>query len=486
MTRLAAIDCGTHSIRLLISDVTLDGRTTDVVRQMRIVGLGEGVDRTHHLSAAALARTFAAVEDYAEMIRQAGAVRVRMVATSASRDADNFAEFAAGVEARLGVAPQVITGHEEASLGFAGTLSAHTGLAAPALVVDIGGGSTEFSLGFPAVPGSRSAGGAGAEVGTSDGNFQFEALPQLTAAVSMNMGSTRVTERFLRPSEDEFGVPSEEAIAAASDFIDSLIAKAAESVPLASAREVIGVAGSVTTLTALALGLDEYDPARINGAVLDSAQLRKIAHRLIRLPHAEKAKLGPMHPKRVTQIAGGVLVWERILYYLETQPAPQPDPGEFNTVDTNSGQSEQSAPLKAAVLTAAIYQNLNFTSTADEHKPSTNSRMPQSSNTPGFNSNHTVNASPQEPVTNTAASNSNTHQTSENAGSRAAAESAFAQTTAETENANLAPANQSPNLAPANQSPNLAPANQTPQPRGPFPVWTSENDILDGIILSLR
>lgn len=184
-----------------------------------------------------------------------------------------------------------------------------------------------------------------------------------------------------------------------------------------------------------------------------------------------------MHPKRVTQIAGGVLVWERILYYLETQPAPQPDPGQFNTVDTNSGQSEQSAPLKAAVLSATIYQNPNFTSTADEHKPSTNSRMPQSSNTAGFNSNHTVNASPQEPVTNTAASNSNTHPTSENAESRAAAESAFAQTTAETGNANLAP---------ANQSPNLAPANQNPQPRGPFPVRTSENDILDGIILSLR
>lgn len=323
--RLAAIDCGTHSIRLLISDVDPETRAaTDVTRVMRIVGLGEGVDRTGHLGAEPLARTFASVEDYAALIRQHGAQGVRMVATSASRDADNFAEFQAGVSQRLGVAPEVISGKVEASLGFAGTLSAHRDVASPALVVDIGGGSTEFSFGTvaPDCAGDADGGNPDGVAGTGESRASETPadLPKLQAAVSMNMGSTRVTERFLRPGEDARGVPSEAAITAATAFVDDLIIEAAATVPLTSARTVVGVAGSVTTLTALELGLEAYDPARINGALLDSSALRARARDLIRMPHEEKRSLGPMHPKRVTQIAGGVLVWERILAYLEAHP----------------------------------------------------------------------------------------------------------------------------------------------------------------------
>lgn len=300
--RLAVIDCGTHSIRLLISDfdpARPEIPPQEILRRTQIVGLGQGVDRTGQLAPEALTRTFAAVEDYAARIRQAEVDRVRMVATSASRDAENFFEFATGVEARLGTSPAVISGREEATLGFSGAVALHPELGSPALVLDIGGGSTEFSFGST-----------------------NQAKPTLLASASMNMGSTRVTERYLRPSEDSRGVPSREAVAAAEAFIDGLITEAAETVPLAEARELIGVAGSVTTLTALGLGLETYDPARINGAVLSSSEHRKRARELVFMTRAQKAALGPMHPKRVDQIAGGVLVWERVLAYLESQPSP--------------------------------------------------------------------------------------------------------------------------------------------------------------------
>ena len=327
--RLAAIDCGTHSIRLLISEVDPhSGAMVDVMRLNRIVGLGEGVDRTGHLSPAALERTFAAVEEYAGFVRREGVQQIRMVATSASRDADNFSQFSAGVQARLGVTPEVISGRVEATLGFTGTLSAHRDIASPALTVDIGGGSTEFAFG---------------QANPDTGQFD-----QVTAAVSMNMGSTRVTERYLRPAEDARGVPSEDAISQAGQLVDSLIAKAHASVPLERAREVVGVAGSVTTLTALELGLASYEPDKINGAVLDSGALRERARRLIRMPHAEKAQLGPMHPQRVRQIAGGVLVWERILAWLEVHPAPGSGTGNGDSGAVSAGEPRGAFPVRTS------------------------------------------------------------------------------------------------------------------------------------------
>lgn len=327
--RLAAIDCGTHSIRLLISEVDpQSGAMADVMRLNRIVGLGEGVDRTGHLSEAALERTFVAVEEYAGYVRREDVQRIRMVATSASRDADNFSQFSAGVQARLGITPEVISGQVEATLGFTGTLSAHRDIASPALTVDIGGGSTEFAFG---------------EASSDTGRFD-----QVTAAVSMNMGSTRVTERYLRPAEDARGVPSEDAISQAGQFVDSLIAQAGASVPLERAREVVGVAGSVTTLTALELGLDSYEPDKINGAVLDSGALRERARRLIRMPHAEKAQLGPMHPQRVRQIAGGVLVWERILAWLEAHPAPGSGTGRSDSGTAPAGAPRGTFPVRTS------------------------------------------------------------------------------------------------------------------------------------------
>lgn len=324
--RIAAIDCGTHSIRLLISEVDpQSGTMTDVVRLNRIVGLGEGVDRTGHLGSAALERTFAAVEEYAEYVRREDVQRIRMVATSASRDADNFPEFSAGVQARLGVIPEVISGQVEATLGFTGTLSAHRDVASPALTVDIGGGSTEFAFG---------------EINPATGRFD-----QVSATVSMNMGSTRVTERYLRPAEDARGVPGEDAISQAAQFVDGMITQAAAQVPLDCARQIVGVAGSVTTLTALELGLDCYEPDKINGAVLDSGALREHAQRLIRMSHEEKAQLGPMHPQRVRQIAGGVLVWERILAWLEAHPAPGPLSGSSDSGTESTGEPRGSFPV---------------------------------------------------------------------------------------------------------------------------------------------
>jgi exopolyphosphatase/guanosine-5'-triphosphate,3'-diphosphate pyrophosphatase len=273
VSRVAAIDCGTNSIRLLVADITA-GSVTDVVRTMEIVRLGEGVDRTGRLSEVALDRTRKALTGYAETVAATGAERVRMVATSASRDAANADDFRAMVRAVLGQDPEVITGDEEARLSFAGAVR---GLPAegPYLVVDIGGGSTEFVLGTAAV----------------------------LAARSVDIGCVRLTERHLH-SDPPTGA---ELVAAEAD-IRAALALVRETVPVAAARTLVGLAGSVTTVTALALGLTEYDSARIHHARVSRDEVATVTRMLLSATRAERAALPVLHPGRVDVIGAGALV----------------------------------------------------------------------------------------------------------------------------------------------------------------------------------
>jgi exopolyphosphatase/guanosine-5'-triphosphate,3'-diphosphate pyrophosphatase len=280
--RVAAIDCGTNSIRLLVADVDpRSGTLRDLDRRMEIVRLGHGVDATRRIAPESMARTFDAVERYAEVVRALGAERIRFVATSASRDAENSAEFVSGVLDRIGVAPEVVSGDEEARLSF---LGATRGLAddaqAPYLVVDIGGGSTELVLG----------------------------VHEPAAAASVDVGCVRLTERHARHDP-----PSAQEIDAILADIDEAIARAARTVPLGEARTLIGLAGSVTTLTAIALGQTEYDADAIHGARVSAAQVAEVSDRLLALDHAGRSVMQVIHPGRVDVLNAGILVLRRIL-----------------------------------------------------------------------------------------------------------------------------------------------------------------------------
>ena len=281
--RVAAIDCGTNSIRLLIADID-NGQLVDVVRTMIIVRLGEGVDKTGEFSQGALERTFAAADVYAQLIAENKPEVVRFVATSASRDVSNREVFVSGIKARLGIEPDVISGDEEARLSFLGAtadlVNDSNPPAAPYLVIDIGGGSTEFVLGTTA--------------------------PE--NAISTNVGCVRMTERHLVSDP-----PTAEQIAAATSDIDDAIRLAAASVPLNRAASLIGLAGSVTTVAALALGLDEYDSSKIHGSRISATDVHRVTQELLVMPRAQRAALGPMHEGRVDVIGGGALVLDRIL-----------------------------------------------------------------------------------------------------------------------------------------------------------------------------
>jgi exopolyphosphatase/guanosine-5'-triphosphate,3'-diphosphate pyrophosphatase len=285
MTRVAAIDCGTNSIRLLIADIDRGNgptKLTDLVREMRVVRLGQGVDATGELAPEALERTFAAAADYAETIREYRAEKVRFVATSATRDARNRKVFVDGIRGLLGVEPEVISGDEEAALSFAGASSVlPISDADRVLVVDLGGGSTEFVLG--------------------DQNG-------VIAAKSVDIGCVRLTERHLTSDP-----PTVEQIAAAEADVDAAIAEAGLDVPLERSTAVVGVAGSVTTITAHALKLPEYLPAAIHGAELSVGAIEEAASSLLAMTRAQRAALPYMHPGRVDVIGAGALVWRRIL-----------------------------------------------------------------------------------------------------------------------------------------------------------------------------
>ena len=282
--RVAAVDCGTNSLRLLLADVDPGRELTDVTRRMEIVRLGQGVDRTGRLAPEALARTIAVLRDYAGIIAASGAQAVRMVATSATRDADNAAEFVRLVKEVLGVAPEVLTGAEEALLSFKGAtaeLAAGPG-GGPFLVTDIGGGSTEFVLG--------PAGGPPAN------------------AISVNIGCVRMTERHLHGDP-----PAGQEVAAAVADIDAALDTVAAAVPVRQARTLVGLAGSVTTVAAIAMGLPAYDAARIHHACVSAADVHAVTRGLLTQTRRARAAIGVMHPGRVDVIGGGALVLDRLM-----------------------------------------------------------------------------------------------------------------------------------------------------------------------------
>jgi exopolyphosphatase / guanosine-5'-triphosphate,3'-diphosphate pyrophosphatase len=283
--RVAAIDCGSNSIRLLVADVDPErGTLTDVDRRMEIVRLGQGVDTSGRLAPEALDRTMHALSGYATVITRLGASDVRMVATSAARDAANAGEFVRRVTAVLGAAPDVLSGDEEARLSFTGATGQLDGVPSaepPYLVVDIGGGSTEFVLGA---------------VGT------------VPASASVDIGCVRMTERHLRSDP-----PSPEQIAAATADIDAAVGRAAAMVDGDRARTLVGLAGSVTTVAGIAMDLPGYDSARLHHARIAATEVHAVATRLLSLARVERARIAVMHPGRVDVIGAGALILDRIM-----------------------------------------------------------------------------------------------------------------------------------------------------------------------------
>lgn len=282
MTRVAGIDCGTNTIRLLVADVdTATGAMTDVERTMKVVRLGQGVDRTGRIAPEALERALAATRRYAARCAELGVEAIRFVATSATRDAENRREFVDGVRIAIGVEPEVIDGEEEARLSFRGAIGAiGPRLPGPFLVVDLGGGSTELVLGT--------------------------VTP--VAAYSMDVGCVRMTERHLHSDP-----PTAAEIAAVSAEVTAALDAASAVVPLGETMTLVGLAGSVTSVTAHALGLPRYDPKAIDGTLLSPEVMLAAADDLLHRTHAERAALGFMHPGRVDVIGAGALVWAEVV-----------------------------------------------------------------------------------------------------------------------------------------------------------------------------
>ncbi|VEI13011.1 Ppx/GppA phosphatase family protein [Trueperella bialowiezensis] len=280
--RVAGIDCGTNSIRLLIADVPdEDGPLTDVVRRMEIARLGQGVDRTGQFDPVALERTLAFVDEYGEQCREHGVESIRFAATSATRDAANRELFVAGVRERLGVDVQVLSGQEEARASFAGATSVLAGSTEePFLTVDLGGGSTELVL------------------GRADGT--------ILGAASMDVGCVRMRERHLHSDPLTDG----EIAAARADVQEALDTTG---IDLSQTRTLIGLAGTITTITAKVLDLREYDAKRIHGAQMSLAEADGACEWFIRSTAEERARLPFMHPGRVDVIHAGALVWQEVI-----------------------------------------------------------------------------------------------------------------------------------------------------------------------------
>jgi exopolyphosphatase / guanosine-5'-triphosphate,3'-diphosphate pyrophosphatase len=286
LVRVGAVDCGTNSIRLLVADIDpATGALTDVLRRMEVVRLGYGVDRTGRIDPEAMARTLAMAREYAAQCEGFGVTAVRFVATSASRDASNATEFVAGVReafAAFGTTPEVVTGAEEASLSFRGATGdvAAAGIDGPYLVVDLGGGSTEFVTGTTSVEASR----------------------------SVDIGCVRMTERHLHSDP-----PTAAEVEAASADIEAAVRDALTVVDVSEVRSLVGLAGSVTTVTAQAWSLPTYDARRIHLAVTPAPRMRAAARELLAMTRSRRAALPFMHPGRVDVIGAGALVWDVVI-----------------------------------------------------------------------------------------------------------------------------------------------------------------------------
>ena len=281
MTRVAAIDCGTNSIRLLIAESKPGGGLFELDRRTEIVRLGQGVDATGEFHPEALRRTFAATESYAKVIQDAGVPvdKIRFVATSASRDARNRDEYFEGIHQRLGVLPDVISGDTEARLSFTGALSGVQPEGDPALVMDIGGGSTEFIL------------------GSSDGT--------MNSAMSLDIGSVRLTERFLKKNP-----PAEDDLAGAAAYVDRMLDNSG--IDFGSIGTWIGVGGTVTTLAGVYLELEHYDREQVHWSSIPIEDVGGLLRRLSSLTVEEIRALPSMHPGRADVITGGALVAARV------------------------------------------------------------------------------------------------------------------------------------------------------------------------------
>ena len=281
MKRVAALDCGTNSIRLLIAEENPEASTfTEISRKMSIVKLGEGVDRNKAFLPDAISRTLAALKVFAADIAEAKVEQVRFCATSATRDAQNRDEFLIPVAQILGITPEVISGEEEASLSFKGATQGLNKASGPFLVVDIGGGSTEFVFG-------------------SD---------HVDAARSVNIGCVRMSERHFKNDP-----PTKSEIESAREDIKNAIAQAAEVVPIKSAKTLVAVAGTATTVAASALNLEKYDSELIHLAKISAIETRRVSDWLLSLNRQERSDLGYMHPGRVDVIAAGSLVLAEII-----------------------------------------------------------------------------------------------------------------------------------------------------------------------------
>lgn len=279
MSRVAAIDCGTNSIRLLVADIS-DGNFREIAREMEIVRLGQGVDATGQFDPEAIDRTLAATRKYAEIIKSKGAEKIRFCATSATRDATNRELFINGVREILGIEPEVIPGTEEAALSFMGATKELKHAETPYLVVDIGGGSTEFVLGET----------------------------EVKYAKSVNIGCVRMSERHLKVQP-----PKPLDVQNAITDIDTAIYEASHIVPLKEAKTLIAVAGTATTVAAAALELNEYERHAIHLSRIPASKVFEVAQRFQLMSRDEIAALPYMHPGRVDVIAAGSLVLSRVM-----------------------------------------------------------------------------------------------------------------------------------------------------------------------------
>jgi exopolyphosphatase/guanosine-5'-triphosphate,3'-diphosphate pyrophosphatase len=277
VSRIAAVDVGTNSTRLLVAEDQLPLQVVE--RQMRITRLGQGVDATGHLDDSALERTLMCIADYATIWRELGADRVRLTATSAVRDASDRERFFSGVRERAGIEAEVLSGEDEGRTAFRGATALIDGQA-PYLVLDIGGGSTEFILGTDA--------------------------PE--AMTSRQLGCVRVAERELLSDP-----PSLDQIAEARGFADGELDAVEVVIAPGAARTLVGVAGTITTIAALHLALDTYQPDRIHGSRIPAEQVAEITERLLAMTSAERRALGPMAPGREDVIHAGALILDRVM-----------------------------------------------------------------------------------------------------------------------------------------------------------------------------
>lgn len=297
MTKLAAVDCGTNSLRLLISDVDPVGRRREITREMRIVRVGQGVDATHEINPEAIERAREVLTDYVARMRFEGVERVRMVATSAVRDAKNRDDFFAMTEELLGqVEPgaraEVISGEEEAQLSFDGAVQFLKPERGPFCVIDLGGGSTEFV------------------VGNADG--------EIFGSHSTQMGCVRLSERIMRADP-----PTDAETEIARDYIRERLSEVRALVPVEKAKTFVGCAGTFTTLSALAQGLERYDPAAIHGSELNFDALRVITRQLRREDSATRAHNPVMHQGRADVIGAGVVIVEEVMAMIEEIAEPR-------------------------------------------------------------------------------------------------------------------------------------------------------------------